>query len=478
MLANCPINPSIIMGATELFRVTGEPRYLELANIIINNRGRERGKVPRTDWGVAGNSDNCQDRIPLRQETEVVGHAVFWSYLFAGAADTYMETGDESLMAALSRLWTDLTTRKLYITGGVCPHHKSFSTRDTEPGKRTITNDVVHEAAATPYELPNATAYNETCGQIGTLMWGWRMLAITGDPRYAETMERTLYNAILSGVNLSGQGWSYTNPLRWYGDEHVLLNNDYHQRVNPGEKNICCPTNLMRTEASWNGCLYMADATGLWVHHYAANDLETTLPGLGKLALSQTTDFPWDGRIAIRINESDTQGPFALRLRIPDWTENASATINGQPVEMPMTPSSYLMLTRNWQAGDVIVLNLPMPVRLMTAHRMMEHTHGQVAVTRGPIVYCLESTDLPEGVDVEDVRMPRNAAWTVRHEPDLLTGVTVLETTAAALSFPKGDGLYQPLGDAELQAIPIRLVPYFAWNNRGEPKMTVWMPLD
>jgi DUF1680 family protein len=477
MLANCPINPSIIMGAAELFRATGEHRYLELANIIIDNRGKQRGKVPRTDWGPTGNSDNCQDRIPLRQETEVVGHAVFWSYLFAGAADAYMEGGDESLLTALDRLWTDLTTRKLYITGGVCPHHKGLSVRDTEPGKRTITNDPVHEAAATPYELPNATAYNETCGQIGTLMWGWRMLAITGDPRYAETMERTLYNAILSGVNLSGQGWSYTNPLRWYGDEHVLLNNDYHQRIDPGEKNICCPTNLMRTEASWNAYLYMADGTGLWVHHYAANRLDTVLPGLGRLALTQTTDFPWDGTVTITIDESGIEGPSALRLRIPSWAADATATINGQPVDQPMPPSSYLMLARHWQAGDVIKLHLPMPVQLMASHRLMEHTRGQVAVTRGPIVYCLESTDLPEGTAIEDVRIPRDASWTIRHEPDLLTGVTVLETEATALPFPKGDALYEPLANEEPRTVPIRLIPYFTWNNRGEPKMTVWLPI-
>ncbi len=478
MLANCPINPSIIMGAAELFRTTGEPRYLELANIIINNRGRARGKVSHTDWGPAGNSDNCQDRIPLRQETEVVGHAVFWSYLFAGAADTYMETGDESLLAALARLWTDLTTRKLYITGGVCPHHKGFSTRDPEPGRRTITNDVVHEAAATPYELPNATAYNETCGQIGTFMWGWRMLAITGEARYAETMERTLYNAILAGVNLSGQGWSYTNPLRWYGREHVLLNNDYHQRVDPGEKNICCPTNLMRTEASWNAYLYMADETGLWVHHYAASQLATVLPGLGRLELAQTTDFPWDGRITLAVRATDIGEPFALHLRIPPWTVGATVSVNGANVATPVVPSSYLTLERQWQAGDTIELDFPMPVRLMTGHPMMEHAHGHVAVTRGPIVYCLESTDLPEGVGVGDIRLPRNPAWTIRHDPELLTGVTVLEAEAVALPVPTGQDLYQPLGDSEPRPVPIRLIPYFAWNNRGEPEMAVWLPLD
>jgi DUF1680 family protein len=412
--------------------------------------------------------------VPLRQETEVVGHAVFWSYLYAGAADTYMETGDRSLMVALERLWTDLASRKLYITGGVCPHHKSLSSRSAGPGARTITNDAVHEAAATPYELPNSTAYNETCGQIGTLMWGWRMLAITGEPRYAEIMEQTLYNAILSGVNLSGHGWSYTNPLRWYGDEHELLNNDYHQRVNPGEKNICCPTNLMRTEASWNGCLYMSDENGLWLHHYAANRLDTVLPGHGRLALTQTTDYPWDGKVTITMETVEADSPFAMRLRIPSWTDGATVSINGTAIDEAITPSTYLTLDRQWRAGDVIELDLPMPVRLMTGHRKMEHTRGQVAVTRGPIVYCLESLDLPKGVAMEDVRIPRDAVWSVRYDADLLDGVNVLETEAVALPMPRSDDLYQPLGSPEPYPFPIRLIPYYAWNNRGEPKMSVW----
>ena len=478
MLANCPINPSIIMGAVELYRETGEKRYLDLANIIINNRGRKRGPVPRTNWGQAGNTDVNQDRVPLRQAQEVVGHAVFWSYLYAGAADAYMETGDNSLLTALDQLWYDLTYRKLYITGGVSPLHKGLSSRSPEPGKRIITNDMVHESSGLPYELPSASAYNETCGQIGNVMWNSRMLAITGEPRFAEVAERTLYNAILSGVNLSGQGWSYTNPLRWYGRGHELLLNDDHSRFDPGEKHICCPTNLLRTEASWNGCLYATQPDGVTIHHYAASRAQIPLTNGGQITLSQQTRFPWDGDVRITLEQLQSSQPWELRMRIPDWTANPSITVNGEPIKQQIEPSSYVTLQRAWKAGDVIELRLPMPVRLMTGHPKLEHARGQAAVTRGPIVYCLESTDLPEGVAVADVHLRRDCDWKALAEPELLSGVTVLETDAVILPSAAGDALYRPLSNSKPRAVKIRMIPYYAWNNRGEPEMTVWLPID
>ncbi len=224
-LAEFPRNPSIIMGAVELYRTTGNKKYLDMANFFIDWRGSRYGNGRRNAWGgpLRNGSDLNQNWRPLRKETEVVGHAVFFTYLYAGAADAYMETGDTTLLAALDRLWTDLVTKKMYITGGVSPEHKSHPARSFEPGKLSaIAGDSIHEGISAPYELPNDTAYNETCGQIGNLMWNWRMLAITGEPRFADVMERTLYNSILSGIEVDGEGWSYTNPLRWHGAEHVL----------------------------------------------------------------------------------------------------------------------------------------------------------------------------------------------------------------------------------------------------------------
>ena len=480
-LINCPYNPSIIMGAVELYRTTGDKTYLELANIIIDNRGRKRGEIGQTPWGQPlGGTDHNQDRRPLRQETEVVGHAVFFTYLYAGAADAYMETGDKSLLAALDRLWHDLTEKKMYVTGGVSPMHKGLSSRRSSPGKRMISNDNTHEAAGMPYDLPSATAYNETCGQIGNMMWNWRMLSVTGEARFADVMERNLYNSILSGVNVSGKGWSYTNPLRWHGPEHELLSADYHQRFDPGARHICCPTNVLRTVASMHGYLYSTSDDGLWVHHYGANTLNTRLSDGRRLGLTQTTEYPWQGVVGLKLNEIEPGEPFAIRLRIPGWAKGASITVNGQAVSAELKSSSYAEIKRRWQPDDVLELNLPMPVRMMIANPRLEQTRNQVAVMRGPIVYCLESIDLPDDVSIEAVHLPRIAEWAVRHESDLLGSVTVLETEGVVYDSFSGEDarLYHELDAATApRRVPIRLIPYYAWNNRGEPKMTVWLPL-
>ncbi|MHC4568371.1 MAG: glycoside hydrolase family 127 protein [Planctomycetota bacterium] len=477
-LADFPRNPSIIMGAVELYRTTGEKKYLDLANFFIDWRGSRYGNGRRNAWGgpITNGSDLNQNWRPLRKETEVVGHAVFFTYLYAGAADAYMETGDETLLAALERLWTDLVTKKMYVTGGVSPEHKSHPARSFEPGKlSTIVGDSIHEGISAPYELPNDTAYNETCGQIGNLMWNWRMLAITGDARFAEIMERTLYNSILSGIEVDGEGWSYTNPLRWHGAEHVLRSNDTHKRAYPGRRMICCPTNLMRTIASWHNYLYSVDEKGLWVHHYGANVFDDR----SGLKLTQETDYPWDGRVRITVDAVELGQPFSVRLRIPGWANDATLTINGRAAEVDCKPASYVAVERDWATGDVIELELPMPVRMIVADPRIEQNRNQVAVMRGPIVYCLESIDLPAGVEFEDVCLAAAAKWRTRHRPDLLGGVTVLGTKAFVVDKTERQdiGGYRQVSDAEPRRADISMIPYFAWNNRQEPKMSVWLPV-
>jgi DUF1680 family protein len=465
-LAHLPINPSIIMGAVELYRTVGERRYLDMANLFIDLRG-----------AFPGGSDLNQDRIPLRDETQVVGHAVFYTYLFAGAADAYMETGDESLLVALERLWDDLTSRRLYITGGCCPIHRGFSIRN---GNVWAADDV-HEAAGASYDLPNSTGYNEICGQVGSFMWNARMLVITGEAKYADLMERQLYNSIISGIGLDGASWFYTNPLRWYGADHEPLNQDRMPRDLPGRppqrNQICCPTNLLRLTAELHGYSYSASDGGLWCHMYAANRLEAALPDGDRIVLSQETDYPWDGRVTLRIEEA-TAGELAVHLRIPGWADGARLSVNGEAVDVPCAPCSYARLARQWQAGDTIALDLPMAPRLLVAHPKLEQARGQVAVMRGPIVYCLESPDLPDGVRVWDVRIPRDIELTVRFDADLLGGVVVLEGHALVAEEPPADGpLYRELDAGALHPQDIRLIPYHAWANRGNPEMSVWLPL-
>ncbi len=479
-LANFPINPSIIMAGVELYRTTGTKDYLDMAIGFVDGRGSAYGKGHRSIWRkqASGASDLNQNWRPLRQETEVVGHAVFFTYLYAGATDVYLETGDQTLLTALNRLWLDLTERKMFITGGVSPVHIAHPVRSFAPGTLSIIkSDSIHEGVGAPYDLPNDTAYNETCGQIGNVMWNWRMLAATGEARFADVMEQTIYNSVLSGVNLSGRGWSYTNPLRWNGASHVLLFSDAHDRFDPGERRICCPTNLLRTVLSWNGTLYATDATGLWIHHYGANRFNGSLEDGSRIALTEQTRYPWDGRITIKLDAVDAKRPFAIHLRIPSWTRNASLTINGEPADVP-TAGSYTDVKRAWKAGDVIELDLPMPVRMIAADPRVRENRNQVAVQRGPIVYCLESTDLPAGVRFEDVHLRRESSWRVRYEPSLLEGVAVLETEGVAIETYDGSkGLYSDLPNSTARSVAVRLIPYYAWNNRGEPKMTVWLPL-
>ncbi len=481
-LADFPMNPTIIMAGVELYRTTGQRKYLDMANFFIDWRGSRYGEGKRDLWAgaVSKGSDLNQNWRPLRKETEVVGHAVFFSYLYAGAADAYMETGDGTLLSALERLWTDLVTKKMYVTGGVSPEHHSHPARSFRPGELTIiAGDSIHEGTAAPYELPNDTAYNETCGQIGNLMWNWRMLAITREARFADIMERTLFNSILSGIDVDGEGWSYTNPLCWNGPQHVLRSNDLHSRGDPGAKMICCPTNLLRTLASWHNYLYSVSAEGLWIHHYGGNVFNGVLPSGRKLKLTQQTDYPWDGKVRIAVDAVEPAGVFSILLRIPCWVKNAKLVINNQAVNVPCEPASYAKIERNWAAGDVIELDLPMPVRMIMADPLVEQTRNQVAVMRGPIVYCLESVDLPPGVRFEDICLPINAEWTSEHKPDLLGGVTILKTRATIIEKTTTEdiGGYRQVDAARPRQAEITMIPYYAWNNRGEPKMSVWLPV-
>ncbi|HUV66223.1 MAG TPA: beta-L-arabinofuranosidase domain-containing protein, partial [Sedimentisphaerales bacterium] len=481
-LADFPMNPSIIMAGVELYRTTGRTKYLDMANFFIDWRGSRYGNGRRDLWAgaVAKGSDLNQNWRPLRKETEVVGHAVFFTYLYAGAADAYMETGDDTLLSALDRLWNDLVTKKMYVTGGVSPEHHSHPARSFRPGELTIiAGDSIHEGIAAPYELPNDTAYNETCGQIGNLMWNWRMLAITGQARFADIMERNIFNSILSGIDVDGEGWSYTNPLRWNGPEHVLRSNDTHGRSNPGTKMICCPTNLLRTVASWHNYLYSVGPQGLWIHHYGANVFDGSLPSGQKLKLSEKTDYPWDGKIRITIDAVEPVETFSILLRIPGWANSAKVAVNTQTLNVPCEPGSYAAIERKWTVGDVIELDLPMPVRTITADPLVEQTRNHVAVMRGPIVYCLESVDLPPGVRFEDICLPINAEWTIQYRPDLLGGVTVLKTKAAVIEKQTTEdiGAYRQVDNVRRPQAEISMIPYYAWNNRGEPKMTVWLPV-
>ncbi|MGQ9573878.1 MAG: glycoside hydrolase family 127 protein [Thermoguttaceae bacterium] len=467
-LAHFGWNPSNIMGLVDLYRATGQRRWLELAGIFVEMRGS--APWPRNPGGrVLGDDphpgDQTQDRVPLRKETEAVGHAVTAAYLYCGAADLCAETGEKALFEALQRIWENVAEKKMYVTGGIGAYHHGVSSRF----------DMVHEAFGREYELPNRTAYNETCANIAQAMWSRRMAALTGEAKYADVMELVLYNSALSGMSLDGTRFCYCNPLaRRRGVP--LLNNDTPQRWTL-YKCYCCPPNLARTLAQVHQWAYSLSEGAVWVNLYGGSTLSAKLPSGGTVQLAQETRYPWDGKVTLRIEQAPPT-PLAVMMRVPGWADRATIRVNGKTRAIELKPGTYAELRRQWSPGERIELDLPMEVAMLQAHPLVEELRNQVAVKRGPIVYCLESTDLPEGVRIDDVHLPRNAHWVVRHVPDLLGGVTVLETEAWVMPGPgPSQQLYRKLPRGKPRRAPIRLIPYYAWNNRGEPDMSVWIPL-
>jgi DUF1680 family protein len=417
-----------------------------------------RGSAP-------GGSDLTQDHVPLRKETEAVGHAVCATYLYCGAADVVAETGDKPLQEALLHIWHNMTRRRMYLTGAV----GSFR------GGKSSRGDPVHEAFGVDFQLPSRTAYNETCANIGNAMWNWRMLALTGHARHADVLERVLYNSMLSALALDGKGFFYCNPLARDGRRDGLSPHHTAQRW-AIHRCFCCPPQVARTLAKLHGWACAVSKEGVWVNLYGGSAVETRLADGSPLKLTQQTDYPWDGKVAITMNPAKA-GEFALMLRIPAWAGRAALRVNGKALGQPPAPGRYAAIHRAWSPGDTVELELPMDVRLVEAHPGVASLRGKLAVMRGPVVYCLESPDLPEGVRVADVAIPDDVRLVPRVEKGWLGGAVVLEGEARRVRPDDwGDALYRTLPADEAEAIPITLIPYYAWANRGPSHMTVWMP--
>ena len=467
-LARNAICPSHYMGVVEMYRTTGDPRYLELAKNLIEIR----------DLFKEGGDDN-QDRLPLREQTEAVGHAVRANYLYAGVADVVAETGDQSLLKTLLTLWDSVVSQKMYVTGACGAVYDGASPYGSTE-QQTITR--THQAYGRPYELPNVTAHNETCANIGNGLWNWRMLQLTGEGRFADILELVLYNSLLSGISLDGKKFFYTNPMRVLKDQPELR---WSRTRQPYIECFCCPPNAVRMIAEANSYAYAIShgddrtAGAVWVNLYGAGVLDTKFPNGARIVLEQATDYPWEGRIKIVVRT--TEAPeFALMLRIPGWADSAVVTVNGQKTAgIEARSGEYCELRREWQTGDTIELELPMTVRLLEANPFVEETLNQVAVQRGPVVYCLESADLPQGVGVLDIRIPRDIELRPRIDSQILgERVALLEGRAERIAQDEWSSqLYRDLRSAKRELIDIRLVPYYAWGNRAEGEMTVWMPL-
>jgi uncharacterized protein len=454
------ICPSHYMGLTEMYRVTKEEKYLTLVKKLIDIRGT-----------VEGTDDNS-DREPFRDMDKVVGHAVRANYLFAGVADVYAETGDKTLLNTLDKLWDNVIYTKMYVTGGCGALYDGVSVDGTSYKPDTVQK--VHQSYGRDYQLPNFSAHNETCANIGNVLWNWRMFLLTGESKYVDIVELALYNSVLSGISMEGTKFFYTNPLA------ASLDYPYHLRWEGGRipyisKSNCCPPNTVRTIAEVNNYMYSIGEKGLYINMYGGNLVTTELHDGTKMKLEQTTNYPWDGKIVITIKESTTK-PVNIYLRIPGWAKGYSLKIQNSFPKIRDTENGYVIAGRKWNAGDKIELIFDMPATLIESNPLVEETKNQVTVKRGPVVYCLESADLANQ-SVFDVVIPSS----IKFQPEQMKinngDMMALNGEAKLLRNNNWNNkLYREV-NTTMKPVKIKLIPYYAWANRGKTDMTVWMPL-
>jgi DUF1680 family protein len=463
-LARNAICPSHYMGVVEMYRTTRDPKYLELAKNLIDIRGLMK----------EGTDDN-QDRIPFREQTQALGHAVRANYLYAGAADVYAETGDTTLMHTLNLVWNDVVNHKMYVTGGCGALYDGAS----PDGTSYLLKDVqeVHQAYGRDYQLPNFTAHNETCAAVGNVLWNWRMLQLTGKAQYADVMELTLYNGMLSGISLNGTKFLYTNPLA-VSDDLPFAQRWSKDRVGYIGYSNCCPPNVIRTISEVSNYAYNVSEKGLWFNLYGSNNLATTLKDGSKVKLTQQTDYPWNGTINITLQEVPANA-FSLFIRIPGWSKNAKLMVNGKESAIALIPRTYAELNGKWHAGDKIELQLPMPVTMVEANPLVEEVRNQIAVKRGPIVYCIESAGIPKDKKVFELSLSSNINLKPQNIVIDNANLVSLSGKATVIDNAKWTNqLYREVNSKPLGIVDVQLIPYFAWGNRGHVEMETWIPFS
>lgn len=462
-LIRSAVCPSHYMGLVELYRTTHNKAYLTLAEKLFNMRDSIKG------------TDQNQDRIPFRMQRKAVGHAVRANYLYAGAADLFMENGDSTLLVTLDSIWEDLVTTKMYVTGGCGALYDGVSPDGTSYSPAEIQQ--VHQAYGRPYQLPNFTAHDETCANIGNVLWNWRMLQISGNSQYADVLEETLYNSVLSGISLDGKSFLYSNPLAYNSKLPYRLRWSEKPRDPYIGLSFCCPPNVVRIIAEADDYMYSISREGLWFNLYGGNNLRTHLKDGSSISLVQETDYPWNGLINITLKETPVNAT-SMFFRIPNWCTSPSLKINGVAYTQSIKSGSYLQIERRWKEGDKIELNLPMHVQLITSNPLVEETRNQVAVKRGPIIYCLESADLPKDVSIFNIALSPNTKW--NPEPSQINHFPLMKLQTQAKLIASTDWknkLYEPLQTNVAKNISITMIPYYSWENRGKHDMEVWIPL-
>lgn len=439
----------IELALFKLWKETGETRYRDLASYFLSQRGHSAQVGAKDGSGEERPlfGEYCQDHAPLESQEHIVGHAVRAMYFYSAATDFSALTADPRYVPALERVWTDLTTTKMYITGG-------------------IGNSSSNEGFTTGYDLPNDSAYAETCAGIGLVLWGHRMAmlhGVNGAP-YMDVVERGLYNGVLSGVSNDGRRFFYVNPLGSTGDHH---RQDWFGCA-------CCPPNILRLVELVGGMAYATADDSLFVNLFIASTAKVEIPHAGAPAtpvtLTQRTNYPWEGdvRVALTLPAPCT---FEIRLRVPAWCRSIESRVNDSPSE-GVQKDGYLSIRREWHTGDVVFMRMAMPVERMYSHPAVQGNVGRAAFQRGPIVYCFEHADNPK-VPVRQAAIPAGAEIRAEHLPGLLGGVTVLRTKAQIGSGALDGPLYAP---ADARTVTLTAIPYFAWDNREPGEMLVWMP--
>ena len=441
-LTIAPGHQIVEMGLVKLYRVTGDQRWLTLARIFLDAR---RPGTAKEDYVYN------QRHLPVVEQTTAVGHAVRANYMYSGMADVAALTGDQRYFHAINAIWDNVASKKLYLTGGVGALAQG-------------------EAYGADYQLPN-DAYNETCAAVALMMWNHRMFLMTGDAKYMDVFERTAYNGFLSGVSESGDRFFYPNPLVYDGEKKN--NSGYAGRV-PWFGCACCPPNLMRTLAALTGYFYAVRDDAIYVSFFAPSEGSAKV-GDTTVKLTQTTDYPWQGKVKIAV-APEKAATFTLRVRIPEWAQGKPvpsdlyayadapngaewrATIGGAEVK-PVLDHGYLVITREWQPGDTVELSLPLAVHRVHANKHVEADRGRVAFERGPIVYCVEDVD--RALSLDTLTVPTSAKVAAEMRPKLLQGVTVLTIDGAK--------------SGERNLGTVTAIPYFAWDNRGLAPMAVWL---
>ncbi|WP_375425678.1 glycoside hydrolase family 127 protein [uncultured Friedmanniella sp.] len=442
-------HPEIETALVELYRETGEQAYLDRARYFVDRRGH--GLLGSDRFG----RHYWQDHEPVREATAVVGHAVRQLYLLAGVADVYVETGDQTLLDACARLWDEMVATQTYLTGGVGAHHRD-------------------EAFGDPYELPNERSYCETCAAIASIHLSWRMLMITGEAKYADLLERTLYNGFLAGLSLDGQRYIYANPLQ-VRDDHVASGDDGDYLRVPWFRCACCPPNVMRLLASLEHYVLLSSDDTVTLHQYMSGDYAAEL-GEGEVVLEVLTDYPWDGAVQVGVAATPDE-VWTLALRVPAWGSGAELSVNGEPVLDPSV-DGWWRVTRAWEAGDVAQLRLPLEPRLTAADPRVDAARGSLALERGPLVYCLEGVD-HDGHRLDDLLLDADGPLSESVEDGELGRIVRVEVAGATR--PRTHGSWWPYAPATGGALtggPVTLsaVPYFTWGNRGSGGMRVWVP--